>query len=47
VYLGVYLAGTGGGDIVLIKPGAYKEAFTISKPVTLRATRLGSVVIGR
>ncbi len=34
-----------GGDIVLIRPGHYNEPMTISKPVTLRATR-GDATIG-
>jgi hypothetical protein len=33
------------GDIVLIRPGSYNEPMTITKPVTLRATR-GSATIG-
>lgn len=39
-------ANSGGGDIVLLRPGTYNETLTISKPVTLRATRVGPVAIG-
>ncbi len=35
-----------GGDVIMIKPGAYLETLAISKRVTLRATRQGSAVIG-
>ena len=35
-----------GGDILLLKPGVYNESITIDKPLTLRATRKGSVSIG-
>ena len=34
------------GDIVLLRTGNYDERLTISKRVTLRATR-GSVMVGR
>jgi len=34
-------------DIVLIRPGKYVERITISKPVTLRATRAGWATIGK
>lgn len=34
------------GDIVLIGPGAYNQQFTITKAVTLRATRRGPISIG-
>ena len=34
------------GDILLIRPGAYNETMTITKAVTLRATRQGPVSIG-
>lgn len=37
----------GGGDIILVRPGYYDEQITISKPVTLRATRSGWVTIGK
>jgi len=46
VRAGINTAGADGGDIVLIRPGAYDETLTITKPVTLRATRRGPVVIG-
>lgn len=39
-------ANPNGGDIVLLRAGAYNERLTISKPVTLRATRVGPVAIG-
>jgi hypothetical protein len=32
--------------ILMLRPGAYNEQFTISTPVTLRATRRGPAVIG-
>lgn len=35
-----------GGDVILLRPGAYDEKLTIRKPVTLRATREGPVTIG-
>jgi hypothetical protein len=47
VEAGVNAANPAGGDIVLIRPGTYNEPRTFSKPVTLRATRLGGVVIGQ
>jgi hypothetical protein len=46
VQSGVDEANPDGGDIVLLRPGAYNETLTISKPVTLRATRQGPVAIG-
>lgn len=39
-------ANSDGGDIILLKPGAYDEPVTISKPLTLRATRKGQASIG-
>jgi hypothetical protein len=33
------------GDIVMVRPGNYNEPMTISKPLTLRATR-GNATIG-
>jgi hypothetical protein len=33
------------GDIVMLRPGNYNEPMTISKPLTLRATR-GNATIG-
>jgi hypothetical protein len=44
---GVSAADSSGNDLVLIRPGAYDERFTITKAVTLRATRKGSVTIGQ
>lgn len=44
---GVAAANAAGGDIVLLRPGSYGETLTIDKPVTLRATRSGSAVIGQ
>jgi hypothetical protein len=44
VVQGVNAAATS-GDIVLIRPGSYNEALTITKAVTLRATR-GTAIIG-
>jgi hypothetical protein len=32
--------------MILLRPGVYNEAVTISKPVTLRATRKGAASIG-
>lgn len=46
VVAGVANANGTGGDIVLIRPGAYNETLTLAKPVTLRAPRGGGVVIG-
>ncbi|HMV46985.1 MAG TPA: M43 family zinc metalloprotease [Blastocatellia bacterium] len=43
----VNASSSGGGDIILLRPGHYNEQLTISKPVTLRATRDGSVTIGQ
>jgi hypothetical protein len=40
-------ANAAGGDIVLLRPAAYNERFTINKPVTLRVTRAGWATIGR
>jgi hypothetical protein len=34
-----------GGDIIMLRPGDYVENITISKPVTLRATRKGPATI--
>lgn len=42
----VTAANASGGDIVLLRPGAYNEILTLTKPVTLRATRTGPVTIG-
>jgi hypothetical protein len=39
-------ASSAGGDIILLRPGAYNEPLTINKPCTLRATRAGPVSIG-
>jgi hypothetical protein len=46
VNLAVTAANSSGGDIILLRPGTYNEAVTISKPVTLRATRKGPASIG-
>lgn len=35
-----------GGDVVLLRAGTYAENLTINRPVTLRATRLGSAILG-
>lgn len=45
VLFAVNSSSAGGGDIVLIRPGNYNESLTLNKPVTLRATRAGSVTI--
>ncbi len=42
----VSAANAAGGDIVLIRGGNYDESMTITKPVTLRATR-GAATIGQ
>jgi hypothetical protein len=42
----VTAADSNGGDIILLRPGAYDEAVTISKPVTIRTTRKGPASIG-
>jgi hypothetical protein len=44
---GASAANAGGGDIILLRPGAYPEAQTIVKSVTLRVTRAGPATIGR
>ena len=36
-----------GGDILLFRPGVYQQNLTISKPLTLRATRVGEAIIGQ
>jgi hypothetical protein len=43
---GIAAADPGGNDIVLIRPGLYSETGVFDKPVTLRATRAGLVIIG-
>ncbi len=43
---GVEWANNAGGDILLLRPGVYPENLTISKPLTIRATRVGPVFIG-
>jgi hypothetical protein len=40
-------AATGDDEILLLRPGNYNEQLTITTPCTLRATRQGSVVIGK
>jgi hypothetical protein len=47
VQASVSAAHPGGGDIILLRAGNYNEQLTISKPVTLRATRAGWATIGR
>lgn len=42
---GVNAANAGGGDIVLLRPGTYTRTNSLSTPVTLRATRSGTVVV--
>jgi hypothetical protein len=39
-------ANQSGGDIILIRPGAYNEHVSIRHPVTLRVTRAGPAIIG-
>lgn len=34
------------GSVLMVKPGAYNETMTISKPMSIRATRAGVVTIG-
>jgi hypothetical protein len=46
VNLAAAAANDNGGDIILLRPGEYHEAVTISKAVTLRATRKGPATIG-
>jgi hypothetical protein len=46
VAAGVSAAAANGTDIVLVRTGNYNEPMTITKPLTLRATR-GSAVIGK
>lgn len=46
VQAGVTAANAQGGDIVTIRPGAYDEKVYTSKPMVLRATRAGQVIIG-
>ncbi len=43
---GIVAANNAGGDILLLRPGVYPENLTISKPLTIRATRVGPVFIG-
>jgi hypothetical protein len=43
----VAAAASGGGDILILRPGNYNETMTIAKPLTLRATRDGSVSLGK
>lgn len=42
----VTVANAAGGDIILLRPGAYNGTLTINKPCTLRATRVGPASIG-
>lgn len=46
IALAVFVADSVGGDIILLRPGALNETITITKPITLRATRAGTAVIG-
>lgn len=43
----VTAANNAGGDILLLRPGVYGGPMVISKPLTLRATRNGSALIGQ
>ena len=43
---GINAATANGADIVMVRPGNYNEPMTITKPLTLRATR-GNAVIGK
>lgn len=43
----VAAANSAGSDIVILRPGNFNEQITISKPVTLRATRAGWATIGK
>ena len=43
---GMATANPAGGDIVLLRAGNYNEPMTITKPLTLRASR-GDVTIGQ
>ncbi len=42
----VTISNPAGGDIILLRPGAYNEIITINKAVTLRAGRTGQIKIG-
>lgn len=46
VALGVAASSAGGQDIVLVRPGNYNEPMTITKALTMRATR-GNATIGK
>lgn len=43
----VAAANGAGGDILLFRPGVYRQNLTISKPLTLRSTRVGEAIIGQ
>ncbi|HMJ66759.1 MAG TPA: hypothetical protein VK615_15570 [Candidatus Binatia bacterium] len=45
--LAINAADSFGGDLVALRPGSYNQQLTISKPVTLRATRAGWATIGK
>ncbi|HEY3265918.1 MAG TPA: hypothetical protein VGM37_03240 [Armatimonadota bacterium] len=45
-FAGAVAANPQGGDIVLMRPGAYNEALYLVKPMVLRATLAGHVIIG-
>lgn len=47
VALGVAAVNPAGGDILMLRPGAFDETLTIDTPLTLRAPRTGSAIIGR
>jgi len=46
VAAGINASTANGADIVMVRPGSYNEPMTITKPLTLRATR-GDAVIGK
>lgn len=46
VAAGINAAASSGRDIVLVRTENYNEQLTLSKPVTLRATRVGPAIIG-
>ena len=47
VSMGVAAANSLGGDVLILRPANYNESITISKRVTLRATRAGWASIGK
>ena len=46
IWNGAAAADWAGGDILMIRPGYYNETWALNKPVTLRATRAGHVIVG-